>query len=217
VIDFKAGSRYLIRDYVTLQGALMECQEVLPHRGHYVVYGRYGERKIKTYKSVTEFAGRPVCFPQLRVTGERGEAVTRAVIRATRGTPDADARPLGNIRISAWSSPDIPQSAAKVNESLEETVISSNQVLFTFWGGSPYKGGWWTSPPGHETNRDGMVLAVRKVIDLAEDYLASGIIPSWFIEEDSLSSEKLKAPTLKTPDWAQPTGHQFKGIWLPGE
>ena len=61
----------------------------------------------------------------------------------------------------------------------EEPLFCMNQQCAEMWRGTAYKEGWTGSTP----NRDGLIMAAQRQVDLFEETLKLGRLPVWFRDQ----------------------------------
>lgn len=190
MISYRLGHLYLIRNYITRAGAYFEPREILPYQGHTILFGEVRPYQIRIYRGPLEFDGKPVAFPQLSLerSGRHGLAVMAMLIKETGGD-DGSGRPFGQWRVSEL----YPESDAQVLaikgvlDSEEEPLFSTGKQCAEMWNGTPYKTGW----TGRTVNRDGLVKAAQRLVDLFEQTLKLGRLPFWFIDQRRAYLNKL--------------------------
>ena len=179
MINYRLGHLYLIRHFVTRAGTYFEPREILGYQGHTILYGETRGYPIRIYRGPQEIDGRPVAYPQLNLqrTGRFGLAVMALVIKETGGD-QGTGRIFGQLRVSELRSGTDPQSAPVKGATgvEEEPLFSTGKECAEMWGGTPYKEGW----TGKWVNRDGLIQAAQRLVDLYEDTLRLGGLPMWF-------------------------------------
>ena len=182
MIAYRLGQLYLIRNYITTAGTYFEPREILGYNGHTILFGEVGAYQTRIYRGDQEYVGKPVAFPQLNVgrTGKRGLAVMAMLIKETGGD-EGTGRLFGQWRVSELRpGHDAQVQAVKgVVDVEEEPLFSTGKQCAEMWGGTPYKEGW----TGRTVNRDGLIRAARRLVDLYEDVLKRGQLPAWFRDQ----------------------------------
>ena len=218
MMDYIVGQHYLLRNDVTFEGQYFLCREVLPYQGHRIVLGENLGRKTRTNRGTKDWEGRPTCIPVPSYEIGRGEELGEVALAAVIGETGGDqgtGRYLGQTKISLLPEGADPLSrAVKVPApgAAEDPVLMANRSLATFWGGSPFKSGHWERPPGHELNREGMIRCARKLLNLYDDLLHTGVVPAWFRYERIAALREDQKQGTYPPDWSQPLKGYFGGI-----
>ena len=196
-VDYRVGSRYLIRNVVTGEGTYFDAEEVLSHGHNTIMYGRLVPWEIYIYKGRSEMRGRPTVIP---IPGmDYGQRSLNALIMCLKAT-DADLsgpgliQSYGKVRIAPVP-PWIDVSDAPYKrphpEYPEEPVYATGREIGAMWGGTPFKESncqmcrGWGGPTcqGHTPNRDGLVRSAIKALDLFDDVLRLGHVPQSFLHE----------------------------------
>lgn len=192
MISYHLGRLYLIRHYITKAGPYFEPREILSYQGHTILYGEVRNYAIRIYRGSQEIDGKPVAFPQLNFerSGKRGLAVMALVIKETGGD-QGTGRMFGQLRVSELRSDTDAQTQAikGILDVEEEPLFSTGKQCAEMWGGTPYKGGW----TGQTVNRDGLIRAAQRLVDLYEDTLKLGRLPVWFRDQRRAYLNRLSA------------------------
>ena len=192
MIQYRLGQLYLIRNYITMAGTYFEPLEILGYHGHTILFGEVSPYQVRIYRGPLESAGKPVAFPQLNLerSGRHGLATMAMLIKETGGD-DGTGRLFGQWRVSLLRQrADAQTQAVKgVLDAEEEPLFSTGKGCATMWGGTPYKEGW----TGRTVNRDGLIRAAQWLVDLYEDVLRLGRLPSWFQDQRRSYLNKLNA------------------------
>ena len=182
MILYRLGHLYLIRNCVTNAGTYFSPREILGYHGHTLLFGEVRAYRIRIYRGPQELDGRPAAFPQLSLerTGKLGLAVMAMLIKETGGD-EGTGRIFGQWRVSALrSDTDAQTQAVKgVLDIEEEPLFSTGKQCAEMWGGTPYREGW----TGRSVNRDGLVCAAHRLVDLYEDVLRIRRLPRWFTDQ----------------------------------
>ena len=192
MISYRLGQIYLIRNYVTQAGTYFEPREILPYQGHTILFGEVGAYQIRIYRGGQEYVGKPVAFPQLNLerSGRLGLAVMAMLIKETGGD-EGTGRPFGQWRLSELRpGHDAQVQAVKGVIGLEEEpLFSTGKQCGEMWGGMPYKEGW----TGRTVNRDGLIRAAQRLVDLFEETLKLGRLPVWYRDQKRAYLNRLNA------------------------
>ena len=182
MINYRLGQTYLMRNCITNAGAYFEPREILEYQGHTILFGEVGAYQIRIYRGDQEYAGRPAAFPQLNLerTGKLGLAAMAMLIKETGGD-EGTGRLFGQWRVSELRpGGDAQVQAVKgVIDVEEEPLFQTGKQCAEMWGATPYKEGW----TGRTVNRDGLIRAAQRLVDLYEDTLKLGRLPIWFRDQ----------------------------------
>lgn len=181
MIHYLLGQVYLIRHYVTNEGAYFQPREIADYHGHLILFGEVGDYQIRIYRGDLEFAGKPVAYPQLNLerSGRLGVATMAMLLKETGGD-SGTGRLLGQWRVSELSpGHDAQVGPVKGVEIEEEPLFTTGKTCAEMWHGTPYKEGW----TGRTVNRDGLIQAAQRLVDLFEDTLRLGHLPGWFRDQ----------------------------------
>ena len=97
MVDYKTGQLYLIRNTQTQAGAYFEPFEVLPYRGHTIVYGVIGGYGLHLWRGVGEYGGKPVAHgqPNLERYGQKGVETFKLLLATVCGDDALTAKVSG--------------------------------------------------------------------------------------------------------------------------
>lgn len=191
MLTYRLGQLYLIRNFVTNAGTYFEPREILPYQGHTILFGEVGAYQIRIYRGDQEYVGKPVSFPQLNLerSGKLGLAAMAMLIKETGGD-EGTGRLFGQWRVSELRpGHDAQVGPVKGVDIEEEPLFSTGKQCGEMWGGTPYKEGW----TGRTVNRDGLIRAAQRLVDLFEEALKWGRLPGWFRDQRRAYLNKLNA------------------------
>lgn len=178
MIKYRAGGLYLIFNVITMEHSYIQPSEAIFYQGHVILYGLIRPHVIRTYRGPQELDGTPTAFPCISYErhGEKGAAALGLAIKATGGD-DGTGRPWGQWRIAQYVGDAQEQAVLRLDPEAEaEPLYRIGGWCAEMWGGKRYKEGW----SGLTINRDGMINASRRALDLYEDIVRLGHMPNWF-------------------------------------
>ncbi|MDP2661285.1 MAG: hypothetical protein Q8R28_11220 [Dehalococcoidia bacterium] len=172
-MNFTEHAVYLIRNRRTQEATYFEVREVLPYAGQTILYGETRGHQIRIYAGVREWEGKPTCLPIIREPDARAWDMTTLATGGDEGTRLTDRFWMSRARSESTG-------PIKVIQEEEFPVLATGRQLYDFWGGTP-----WTDSTKSRANRDGLVKATRRVIELYTYCKAHNAFPfpAWFLED----------------------------------
>lgn len=188
MITYQPHQLYLILNYVTKAGHYFEPLEVLAYHGHQVVYGELRQDAVRVWHSSIELPEQPTAFAVPNVTDKRGLAAMAMLISETHGdqgtgrlfgqlriyprqvSSDLQAHPIKRL-LTATENPATPHP--------DHVVMTIGQDIAAMWKGTRYIEGW----VGKNPNRQGLLRCGIRTLDLYEDIIRLGQLPTWFVNQ----------------------------------
>ena len=175
MIQYRTGQLYLIRNVATTAGSYFRPIDCFPYNGHVVMYGELMSYEFRLAAGPTAVRAKPTGYgqPNLERYGPQSLAVLEMLVKRFGGSEGANLR----LQVSALPPGRDPQTAAvKHAEGPEELLYGLGRIETDLLGGRSWKESW----EGRTPNRDGILWAARRSLDLFDDTVRLGRVPEWF-------------------------------------